>query len=152
MRLLGLIKFLLGFTLAIALLFVAGVAATRYLITRLTAVPERPVFANDSDWSGPSPDDTPPEVFGDVPSESEPEPVAAEPEDDSDGYRAIVTQPIGLILREEPNQESRRITGLEFNTEVEVLGDSDDQGWIRVRLPGSTIEGWVRAGNTAPVQ
>lgn len=155
MRLLGLIKFLLGFFLAIALLFVAGVGATRYLITRLTAVPERPVFANDEAASSdPAPaDEAPPEVFADVPEE--PDPATAEDEEpdesDEEGYTAIVTQPIGLILREDPDQESRRITGLAYNTEVEILGESDTQEWLRVRLPGSGIEGWVRAGNTTPV-
>ena len=157
MRLLGLIKFLLGFFLAIALLFVAGVGATRYLITKLTAVPERPVFANDGAPSDPAPEaDAPPEVFSDVPEEPDPSATAEdeEPEEsdeeDEEGYTAIVTQPIGLILREDPDQESRRITGLAYNTEVEILGESDTQEWLRVRLPGSGIEGWVRAGNTTP--
>ncbi|WP_204153307.1 SH3 domain-containing protein [Leptolyngbya sp. CCY15150] len=153
MRLLGLIKFLLGFFLAIALLFVAGVGATRYLITKLTAVPERPVFANDGEASDPAPEaEAPPEVFADVPEEPDPSAVEEDEPDelDEEGYTAIVTQPIGLILREDPDQESRRITGLAYNTEVEILGESDTQEWLRVRLPGSGIEGWVRAGNTTP--
>lgn len=43
----GMAKFFLGFTIAIALMVGAGVAAALYFVTKLTAPPPKPVFAND---------------------------------------------------------------------------------------------------------
>jgi len=163
---LGLVKFLTGFFLAIALLFAAGVASTRYLITKLTAPPERPVFDNETGTVPLNADVAPTDTTDATDAAIAPDPASAEtaaapdaqetatPPDDSEeeGYRAVVTQPIGLILRAEATQESRRITGLAYNTEIDILGESPDQEWLRVRLPGSGIEGWVKAGNTSPAQ
>jgi hypothetical protein len=167
---LGLAKFLTGFFLAIALLFAAGVASTRYLITKLTTTPERPVFTNETAVPPPdaeSVEGADPPIAANDPTETVNPSLPPEVQDDSEaqdtadnqnaadneeGYRAIVTQPIGLILRADSTQESRRITGLAYDTEIEILGESPDQAWLRVRIPGSDIEGWVKAGNTAPVQ
>jgi uncharacterized protein YgiM (DUF1202 family) len=165
----GLVKFLTGFFLAIALLFVAGVASTRYLITKLATPPERPVFDNETGVVPLNAESTNPAAVGTASDTNDagstetaannpptPPPAQSTPEDqesaeDEAGYRAVVTQPIGLILRSDATQESRRITGLAYNTEVEILGESEDQEWLRVRLPGSGIEGWVKSGNTTPV-
>lgn len=43
----GVAKFFLGFTIAIALMVGAGVAAALYFVTKLTAPPPKPIFAND---------------------------------------------------------------------------------------------------------
>jgi hypothetical protein len=52
------------------------------------------------------------------------------------------------VLRQNPNRESARLGGLEYDDEVTVLEKSPDGEWIRVRLQDSDIEGWVKAGNT----
>lgn len=140
----GLSKLLLGIVLAAGILFGAGVALTRYLLERLATPPPRPVFANDpSPVSPENPIATP---------EASPEPTATAPEaspvpQPTDGYPARVTQPIGLILRDQPSREAGRIGGIEFNQPLTILEDSPDGEWQRVRLANGA-EGWVRAGNT----
>ncbi|HIK37598.1 MAG: SH3 domain-containing protein [Geminocystis sp.] len=62
-------------------------------------------------------------------------------------YRARVIWSSGLSLRAEPTQDSERIGGVAYNTELIVLGVSEDGRWQRVRIPGSNQEGWVKAGN-----
>ncbi|NET10378.1 MAG: SH3 domain-containing protein, partial [Symploca sp. SIO2B6] len=46
--LLGFLKFILGVSLAIAILGASGFYGARYLMTRLTAPPERPVFPEET--------------------------------------------------------------------------------------------------------
>ncbi len=163
----GLLKFLLGFFLAIAILAGAGVATTRYFMAKLAIPPERPTFASEIEEESPeaepaatpdAADETttaPPDP--EAQPEATPEPSVAEPEPEAlnetpdEGYAAFVSQPIGLILRESPTQESRRIAGLEYNTEVLILGESADGEWVQIRLPGSNVEGWVKSGNTQPL-
>ncbi|MDX2216092.1 MAG: SH3 domain-containing protein [Oculatellaceae cyanobacterium bins.114] len=149
----GLIKFFTGFTLAIALLFFAGVNMTRHLITRLTAPPPRPVFPNDTPTataaaaSAPQsqPSSPTPNPSASPTVERSPSPNA------SSGYEARVTEPIGLIVRQEPNRDAERLGGVEYDELVTVLETAPDGEWQRVRLPDSGVEGWVKAGNVEQV-
>jgi hypothetical protein len=144
------IRFISGVLLAIALLFLAGAGVTRYLIGRLSVPPERPVFENeqpqpvaDSAPASEAPEAPP------APTDPPPSPEASpspSPTPEETSYNARVIQPIGLILRAEPSQDSAQVGGLEYNTEVRVVEESTDGGWIRVE--GNGMEGWVRAGNT----
>jgi Bacterial SH3 domain len=138
--LVGLSKFLLGFTLAVAILLGAGVIFTNFVIGRLASLPARPTFPNDAqpkaavaaqDPAKPAPAEAP----------KEPEPAPAE------GYAAKVTQPIGLLLRAEPSADSNEVDGVAFEEEVTVLETSADGGWQRIRLANGS-EGWVKGGNT----
>jgi hypothetical protein len=149
----GLVKFLVGFTLAIAILFFAGAGLTRYLITKLTAPPPKPIFPNDnpaevgtspavaqppaSPQSSPTPSAAPSPTPSPSPSPSEP-----------GAYEARVTQPIGLVVRQEPSRDSEQIGGVEYEQEVTILEESTDGEWVKVRLSGSGLEGWVKSGNT----
>jgi hypothetical protein len=165
MKLFGILKFVTGILIALALLFIGGAAAGRYLITRLTAPPAKPIFAEEQ-VSQPSDTAT---VAGssETPaasssegqdSASEPlqvftEPVAPEPELSPDESatsqaNARIIQPIGMVLRQGPNQGSTQIGSLYYNDEVIVLGTSADGEWQQVQLPGSGVEGWIKAGNT----
>jgi Bacterial SH3 domain len=137
--LVGLSKFLLGFTLAIAILFVAGVGFTNYVIMRLSDLPARPTFPNDApDKAAPAPKDAA------KPAAKEAAAPAAAP---TDGYAAKVTQPIGLLVREEPSAEANQVDGVAFEEEVTVLEASSDGGWQKIRLANGN-EGWVKGGNT----
>lgn len=169
MNLSGVMKFLVGFTLAIALLFFTGVSITRYFITRLTAPPPKPIFPNDSPTAiasprpvSPAPTAVPTAPNPASPSAVSPSPTATQPKspsptaeasptpspaDEPGAYNARVTQSRGLVLRQNPNREAERVGGVRFNQELTVLGTSDDGRWLRVRLE-SGEEGWVRAGNT----
>jgi hypothetical protein len=150
----GVTKYLLGFVLAIAILFGAGTGLTRYVLARLSVPPPRPTFAND-----PSPPKPSPAAAQPSPATAQASPAAAQPSptpSDSpssspspspEGYPARVTQPVGLILRQDPSAGAAKIGGVEYNQQVTVLEDSQDGGWQRVRLADSS-EGWVKAGNT----
>jgi hypothetical protein len=161
----GLLKFIIGFTVAIALLFGAGVATTRYLVTRLTASPPKPIFPEElPEQNQPSLEgdttvtfeETPESGESDLSTPEEASPVSeAEsvptPAIDPNAYEARVTQPIGLVLRQGPSTETTRLGGVGFNEQLLILEESPDGQWLRVRLEGSDIEGWVRAGNTERV-
>lgn len=143
----GMLKFVLGFVLAIALLFLAGAGLTRYLLTRLATPPPRPTFPNDP---SPSVAASPPSPAASAvvsPAASPVVEASPSPEPSSAGYRARVTQPIGLIVRQEPNSDASRIGGVEYNREVTVLEDSPDGAWQKIRLANGG-EGWVKGGNT----
>ncbi len=67
---------------------------------------------------------------------------------ETEGYRAKITQEIGLNIRESPQADGPRIGGVDYNEEVIVLEESPDKNWQKIRLPDSSIEGWVKAGYT----
>ncbi len=148
MSLSGVFKFILGFVLAIALLFLAGAGLTRYMLTRLATPPPRPTFPND-----PSPSVANSPAAAASPAEPAASPSVAvtspspSPSPASTEYRAKVTQPIGLIVRAEPNADAAQVAGVEYNRELTVLEDSSDGAWQKVRLANGT-EGWVKGGNT----
>jgi len=181
----GLIKFVTGILLALALLFLGGAAAARYLITRLTTPPPKPVFVEeqttpDADAETASEptaeeggeatanseegEETEPLVFNepdlvDPPAEEgeaevEQENAASETAEDEEDQEtesqpnARITQPIGMVLRQGPSQDTTRIGGLYYNDEIIVIGESADGQWQNVRLPGSGVEGWIKSGNT----
>lgn len=147
----GVFRVILGIALALALLFLAGAGLTRYLLTRLATPPPRPTFPND-----PSPSvvasptgspvspaaATPPSPASPV-AEASPSP---SPSPSPQGYQARITQPIGLIVRQEPSAGAAQIGGVEYNREVTILEDSPDGGWQKIRL--GNLEGWVKGGNT----
>ncbi|MEL6247173.1 MAG: SH3 domain-containing protein [Cyanobacteria bacterium J06627_15] len=152
----GLTKFVLGVFLALVVIGLAGVSVTKYFLTRLTYLPERPVYSNDSPAEAPTaaaaPDaaDTaeanPPQPFTDAASatpvtEPEPEP---EPEPQADVlYEATVVQAIGLLVRSGPGAEHGQLGGVDFQDQLEVLEESN--GWLRVRSDNGQ-EGWVKGG------
>ena len=143
-------KFLVGFLLAIVLMAGASVAAALYFAAKLTTVPERPVFPNDKtpvQIAGAAPKSTaqasPVSTSSDAPSPKPLEPGA---------YRALVTQPIGLILRDTGSRDSNRIGGVGYKEKVVVLEESPDKEWQRIRVEDGNREGWVKGGNTEKVE
>ncbi|WP_413167152.1 SH3 domain-containing protein [Capilliphycus salinus ALCB114379] len=149
MSLYNIFKFLVGFVLAFVILAGASVAAALYFAARLTELPDRPTFANDnpptataSNPPKPNPNPTP-----------TPAPTPAAPKLPEGAYRAVVVQPIGLILRESPNYEATRIGGVGYEEKVIVLEESEDKNWQRVQAEeDSNRVGWVKGGNTEPLE
>lgn len=150
----GLVKFITGVMLAIALLFVAGGAAARYLMTRLSALPPKPVFPEEQSTA--NSDDNPPASSPTestaTPQQQDPSTVSAPEPTDAESlpegaYRARIAQPIGMVLRQGPSTETTRIGGIDYNEPVIILSESNDGEWQNVRLPGSGVEGWIKAGN-----
>lgn len=172
----GLVKFLIGFAIAIALMIGAGVAAALYFVTKLTAPPEKPIFANDKPVvkaqatiakSLPKPTPTPtkpaattptPPTPSNTPSAEQaiatptpndtPSPKPLEP----GAYRGRVTWSKGLSLRGGPNLESDRIGGVAYNQNIIILAESDDKRWLKIRVEDGDTEGWVKAGNIERVE
>ncbi len=144
MSLTNISQFVLGVTLAIGLLFASGMAATRYLLTRVATPPPRPTFPNDPSPSPIAPPAAPSAVASPAAPAASP---AASPSPATEGFAARVNQPIGLILRQEASADAAQIGGVDFNQQVTVLQDSPDGGWQKIRLTDGS-EGWVKGGNT----
>lgn len=146
MKVSNLFNFVLGVLLAIALIVGAGALVIRYFVVTLTAPPPKPIFANER-TNKPARQAT---------AKPKPKPASATPTPTPSpspalppgAYPAVVTQPIGLILRDGPNSDAAQIGGIENNQRVIVLETSSDQNWQRVRVEGTSTEGWVKAGNT----
>lgn len=149
---LRLIQGLLGVCLALGILAGAGAIAARYFMTRLTALPPRPTFAEEVPQEAPvaaNPSE-PAEPAETAPPPQQPQPAAPEPNpaDNPNAYQARVVQPIGLILRQGPDTSTTQLGGVEYNEEVTILSESEDGQWVQVQLLGSEVIGWVKAGNT----
>jgi len=117
-------QFFLGLAIAIALALAGSLAGARFFMTKMTAPPPKPMFANDTP-GGKKHSGLPPGT-----------------------YEARVTWPEGLILRDRPSYNSLRIGGIGYHERVLVLGESSDKVWQRVRVSDSFQEGWVKGGNT----
>ncbi|MCG6136971.1 MAG: SH3 domain-containing protein [Nostoc sp. LLA-1] len=147
----GLLKFILGVFLAMAVLLGSGVAVALYFMNRSSTPPPRPLFANDTPSLGiaapkatevqASP--TPPPTATPTPTPT-PTPTETLP---PGAYRGRVTWSQGLSVRAEPNQDAQRVAGAAFDEEVIILEESPDKSWQKIRLQGQQ-EGWVRTGNT----
>lgn len=146
----GFVNFVVGFILAIALLTGGVFLAARYVITKLTAPPPRPTFANDAPARGKATPATP-RSTATVSSQAPASPSTATPSPKPalapGTYQAKVTQSVGLVLRDAPSADASRIGGIEYNTQVIVLEESPDKLWQRVRVEGGEQEGWVKGGN-----
>lgn len=148
----NIVKFLLGVSLAIAILVGGGVAAALYFFFQVTSAPPKPIFANDkasikaeaTSASNPvnAPASPKPQTATTTPSPTPKSEALA-----AGTYRARVTWADGLSVRSEPNLDSERIAGAAYNEELIVLGESADKNWQRVRLENSQQEGWIKTGN-----
>jgi Bacterial SH3 domain len=158
----GILKFVLGISLALAVLIGSGVATALYFMNRVSMPAPKPVYPNDTPavkakavkiqqvTSSPTPASqakTEAKV-GATPKPTQTEtPEAAKEESLPPGsFNARVSWPKGLSLRSQPTLDAERIGGVGFNEKIIVLEESD--GWQKVRLAQSKQEGWVRAGNT----
>lgn len=149
MSLSGIFQVLIGFVFGIALLAASGAAAAFYFWTKLSVVPTKPVFPEERVKPSPVAKKASFAIASNSKSKSPPIPKKLPPKELPPGaYKARVTWPEGLSLRDEPNLESNRLGGVAFNQEVFVLKQSDDQRWQQVRLADGDQEGWIKAGNT----
>ena len=144
--LLGLAKLVLGVFFAFVLMSLAGVATARYFMAKLAVSPDKPIFTDGT----PAVEAEPPAQPVSTSNLNQPQPnqpnLATELEPDA--YKAVVIQPIGLVLREGPGRDFPQLGGVEYNEQIIVLGESEDKQWLRIRLPGSGQRGWVKAGNS----
>lgn len=158
-RLSGLLQFMLGFVMGVAILVGGATAVAYMLLSGMNSNPPKPVFTEEkkeetkeekaakpqaevkeSPTAAPAPKASP-----------KPSPEARKRETTSEGYQARVTWQSGLSLRSEPTSESTRLGGLDYNTKVSVVGTSSDGQWQRIRLSDGR-EGWIKAGNISRVE
>lgn len=146
--LLGTTKFFLGVFLALVVLALAGAATGRYFITRLSELPERPLFDNDAPAQPDQSAAAPPAA---APAEAPAQPAAQETTSDDPGlFKAVVTYPQGLLVREGPGFDYATLDGVGFDEQLTVLEEKDV--WYRIRTAGGK-EGWVKGkGNTRKVE
>ncbi|MBD2494585.1 SH3 domain-containing protein [Nostoc sp. FACHB-280] len=148
----GLLKLILGFILAIAVLLGTGMTVALYFINQTAIPPNKPIFANDNpslknqatkepkDDSviTPEPETTP---------TSTPTPTKSPEKLPPGAYQGRVTWSDGLSLRAEPNQSAEKVGGVTFNQKIIVLEENPDKTWVKIRTEGSDQEGWVKIGN-----
>ncbi len=133
----GFFKFLVGVILAILLLAGASVAAVLYFAAKLSTRPEKPVFPNEKPV---------------VENVSQVQTAASNNGLEPGAYRAVVVEPIGLILRDTPTRDAVRIGGISYQEKVIVLETTEDGRWEKVRVDdGGDRVGWVSGGNTEPI-
>ncbi|MEA5619189.1 SH3 domain-containing protein [Cronbergia sp. UHCC 0137] len=151
----SLLKLILGFILAIAVLLASGLTVALYFVNRTAIPPAKPLFANDTSSKPktpkPIPVKTTPTPKAEVKTEPTPTPTPTPTESPNSlpvgAYRGNVTWPQGLSLRSSPQQDSERVGGVGANQKIIVLEESSDKAWLKIRLEGSDQEGWVKAGN-----
>lgn len=139
------LKFFLGVFFAIALLAVGGLVAARVMMARLSVMPPKPTFPNDTPTKKPA---TKPAAKSAAETSDKPD-TAAKPLP-AGAFPARVTQSIGLVVRDAPGGEGGSIGGVDFNERVTVLESNADKTWQKIRLNNGQ-EGWVRAGNVEQV-
>ncbi|MEM1367073.1 MAG: SH3 domain-containing protein [Cyanobacteria bacterium P01_H01_bin.15] len=66
-------------------------------------------------------------------------------------YRARVTWPQGLSLRNSPGLNSSSVGGVAVNAELIIIETSGDQKWQKVRVAATGQEAWVKAGNVVKI-
>jgi uncharacterized protein YgiM (DUF1202 family) len=140
--LVGMSKLVLGVVIALLMLSLAGVATARYFMARLAVLPSRPIFENDASPGAQANASAPTAA----PAAAPPAPAPA-PALPAGAYAAVVTQPIGLVLREGPSTTFAQLGGIDYNAKVVVLEASSDEQWLKVRLSEGSQEGWIKAGN-----
>ena len=167
-RLSGLLQFMVGFVLGVAILVGGATAVAYMLLSGMNSNPPKPVFTEEKkeetkEEKAAKPIPTTPlqeqpqaevKESPNAPAAKaspKPSPEETKRETTSEGYQARVTWQSGLSLRSEPTSESTRLGGLDYNTKVSVVGTSSDGQWQRVRLSDGR-EGWIKAGNISRVE
>ncbi len=147
MRWSSVFKFFLGVLLAVVILAGGGLVAARVMMARLSVLPPKPTFPNDTPAGKPAPKPAA-KPTADKPDTTKPD-TAAKPLPPG-AFPARVTQSIGLVVRDAPGGDGGSIGGVDFNERVTVLDTNADKTWQKIRLSNGQ-EGWVRAGNVEQV-
>ncbi|AFZ21549.1 SH3 domain-containing protein [Allocoleopsis franciscana] len=152
MSLSGIFKFILGFFVGIIFLIIFGIGTAYYFWTRLSITPAKPIFAEEQQKKSPTVKKASltPASKSKPSSQQSPTPSKSPIQELPPGaYKARVTWPEGLSLRDAPTLNSTRIGGVAANQAVFILKQSDDGKWQQVRVVEGNQEGWIKAGNTA---
>lgn len=153
MSLSGVAQFIVGFFLGISILIGSSAATAYYFFTKLAVVPPKPIFPEEvpKNTSVAKQEGSQPKSEEDKPQASNTPSQPAQPKLEPGAYKARVTWPEGLSLRDSPSLNANRIGGIAYNREIIIIKDSDDKKWQQIRIPESQQEGWVKAGNVRRV-
>jgi len=66
-------------------------------------------------------------------------------------YKARVTWPEGLSLRDRPSVNASRVGGVYYDDKLVIVGTSGDGDWQQVYVPESGQKAWVKAGNVEKI-
>ncbi|MDX2230700.1 MAG: SH3 domain-containing protein [Leptolyngbyaceae cyanobacterium bins.349] len=138
---------------AIALLLGGGFVAFQFVVSQFTAPPPRPTFPNDkaaTPVAKPAAAKTPAPTSVPVAASPKPSPTPT-PSPSPTNKQARITLGEGLNVRQAPSADAERVDGVDYNDTVTILEESPDQEWLKVRIAGSGIEGWIKSGYTEPV-
>jgi cytoskeletal protein RodZ len=145
-----LLKVLSGIFLAVVLIASGSFIAAQYVISQFTAPPPKPTFPNDSPPSKAKSIKAVQASASVTKPSSAPSPTpsaqASPKKTETTGTKGRVMLSQGVNLREDPDRDSERIGGIDYNEEVVVLEDSPDGEWQKVRVEGSGQEGWIKSG------
>ncbi len=139
----GFFQFVLGFFLGIVILSGSAVGVAYYLFTKMTIVPEKPIFPEEKTRSISAQT---------IPIQTKAKPIATQVAFASEGYRARVTWPQGLVLRAGPTTQSARLGGIAYNSLIVVLKEDVSVGWQKIREVQTGREGWIKSGNIEKIQ
>ena len=153
----NLLKVILGFVLAIAVLLGTGLTVALYFVNRTAVTPPKPLYPNDNpSFQAKKPKaiaKSPPKKVATPNPKSSPKPTPTTTPTESpkplppDAYEGTVTWAEGLSMRSEPEANSSTIGGIGGNKKVIILEESADKKWQKIRIPDTDKEGWVKAGN-----
>jgi hypothetical protein len=145
----GFFKGFSAVVVAIVLLLGGSYALFQFLVAQFTAPPPRPTFPNDKPAATAKPAAAKPSPRP-APAIATPKP-SPTPSPTPAAKRARITLGEGLNVRQIPSADAERVDGVDYNDEVTILETSPDQEWIKIRIEGSGIEGWIKSGYTEPV-
>ncbi len=151
----GVVQFIVGFMLGCVLLVGGTGTAAYFFLTRLSANPPKPIFAEEQKEKATTPETKDTQPVAATTEEKTPvekpeekvKPVEVKEKLEPGAYRAKVTWSTGLSLRAEPSIESERIGSVLYNQEIIILEESSDKQWQKIRFPNTKSTGWVKAGN-----
>lgn len=144
-RLSGFFQFIIGFFLGVVLLAGASAAVAYVVLSKMSAPPDKPLFAEEKKQQALAKKATATEQ-----NKTATNPVTevkSIPDSPTENYKAFVSWSGGLSLRAEPSTQSARLGSLPYKAEIMVLGTSDDGNWQRVKVISTDQEGWIKAGN-----
>ena len=139
----GLLQFIIGFFLGMALLVGGAAAAAYFLLSNMTSSPPKPLFAGEKQELAQKTE----KEKSSSPTASPVEAIPSPQEIPTGTYKAKVIWNSGLSLRAEPSAEAARLGTVPYKAEIMVLGTNGDNTWQKVRLLSTEQEGWIKGGN-----
>jgi hypothetical protein len=142
-------QFIIGFILGVTLITTITAGLGYLYFRQMSVLPKKPEFPEVKKTEVVTKKSTTNSETTEITSEAATTPAAEELPPNA--YKAKVTWPQGLSLRDEPDSNAATIGGIAYDNEIVVLEETSDKKWQKVLIPWSEQEGWVRGGNTEKI-